>query len=212
MPEQTHGTRARHSNARQVFYIVFLFVAAIFVYAIAYKGVRFFRVPSGSMLPTLEPGDYIITMPQHEYHRGDIVVLRDPLEKSAFLVKRIVAVAGDTADIGLGRLSIDGHYASEPYIREPMNYALAPMTIPADSVLVLGDNRNESDDASRWLIDPDTGKAMDATNTQSDMIDGRRWTRAVPTSTIIGKVRCRYLPVARFGPVASFPLTNSEGE
>jgi signal peptidase I len=212
--EKNEPPRARRgpSPLRRAFYIAFLVFALVFLYLLWYRGLTFFRVPSESMVPTLAPGDYIYTLPEKVYRRGDIVVLRDPLMKDGYLVKRIVAVPGDTVEINLGYLSINGKYASEPYIREPMNYALEKLTVPEGEILVLGDNRNESDDASRWLIDPDTGKAIDAPNAQTDVVDGKRWKRTVPLSTVVGRVRYRYLPFDRMGPIASFPLTNSAGQ
>ena len=101
---------------RQAFYIVFIAFAAVFVYALLIKGMMFFRVPSQSMEPTLTPGDFIVTMPQQDYQRGDIVVLKDPLHKDEYIVKRIAAVGGDTVETGLGYLAINGRYASAPYL------------------------------------------------------------------------------------------------
>lgn len=202
----------RLSRTRRALYIAFIAVAAVFVFAYGIEGLRFFRVPSGSMLPVLSPGDFIAAVPRPAYHRGDIVVLKDPLTKGDFLVKRIAAVAGDTVEAGLGYLSVKGKYASEPYLREPMNYLLGPLTVPDGEVLVLGDNRNESDDASRWLIDPDTGDAIDASNAQSDIVNGKPWKRTVPVSTIVGEVVYRYLPFGKIGPIRGYPLTNSAGE
>ena len=197
---------------RQAFYIVFIAFAAVFVYALLFKGMMFFRVPSQSMEPTLAPGDFIVTIPAQEYHRGDIVVLTDPLHKGEFIVKRIAAVGGDKVETGLGYLAINGKYASEPYLREPMGYVLDPISVPSGEILVLGDNRNESDDASRWLIDPQTGKAIDATDAYSDFVNGKRWKRTLPETEIVGKVSYRYLPFKRVGGIRSYPLTNSAGD
>ena len=203
----------RHiSPARRVVYIVFIIVAAVLAYGMGILGMTPFRVPTKSMIDALQPNDYIVAKPQDTYQRGDIVVLHDPLMAGAYLAKRIVGVPGDTISVNYGYLSVNGAYASEPYIREPINYALETIEVPEGDVLVLGDNRNESDDASRWLINPDTGEAVDATNATSDIVGGERWKRTVPMDLIVGKVIFRYLPIARFGKVASFPLTNSEGD
>lgn len=218
MPEGTNETPQplapprRLHPVRRAFYIVFIAFAALFVYALLFKGMMFFRVPSQSMEPTLAPGDFIVTVPEQEYHRGDIVVLKDPLHKDEYIVKRIAAVAGDQVEAGLGYLAINGKYASEPYLREPVSYVLDPITVPSGEILVLGDNRNESDDASRWLIDPETGKAIDATNAYTDYVNGKRWKRTVPETDIVGKVTYRYLPFARIGDIMSYPLTNSAGD
>ena len=211
MPRPVAPPRRLHP-VRQAFYIAFISFAAVFVYALLFKGMMFFRVPSQSMEPTLIPGDFIVTMPEHDYRRGDIVVLKDPLHKDEYIVKRIAAIGGDKVETGLGYLTINGKYASEPYLREPISYVLDPITVPGGEVLVLGDNRNESDDASRWLIDPETGKAIDATDAYSDYVGGKRWKRTVPETEIVGKVAYRYLPFKRVGGITSYPLTNAAGD
>lgn len=203
---------ARLSRSRRVFYIIFIAFAFFFVYEFGYVGVRPFEVPSGSMIPTLLPGDFLFTVPQPQYHRGDIVVLKDPLTPGGYLVKRIVGIPGDTISAENGYLAIDGLYASEPYIREPMNYQMPPRKVPEGEVFVLGDNRNESDDASHWLIDPKTGRAIETDKPNVDTVDGERWKRTVPMDSIVGKVKYLYLPFSRMGPVHSYPLTNTAGE
>ncbi|HRI87054.1 MAG TPA: signal peptidase I [Candidatus Hydrogenedentes bacterium] len=212
-PERSTGpSRARIRPARKAFYVVVILVGIVVSYWMGIRGLAPFRVPSESMLNALQPNDFIFTLPQETYARGDIVVLHDPLLPGGFLVKRIVGLPGDKIDINYGYLSINNAYASEPYIREPMNYFLQGIEVPDGEMIVLGDNRNESEDASRWLIDPDTGEAIDATRVQSDIVDGKRWKRTVPMNSIIGKVVFRYLPFSRFGVVSSFPLKNSKGE
>ena len=212
-PVAVAGPRARRiSPVRQGFYIAFLIFAAVVLYGFAVKGLVPFRVPSNSMLPTLRPGDFIFAVPQKEYHRGDIVVLHDPLQPGGYLVKRLAGMPGDRIEIDYGYMAVNGKYASEPYLPEPINYALGEQDVAEGEVLVLGDNRNESDDASRWLIDPATGQAVDASNRSDDMVNGKKWKRTVPLSTIVGKVVYRYLPFDRMGFIESFPLTNSEGE
>ncbi len=171
-----------------------------------------FKVPSKSMEPTLLPGDFIFAIPQREYHRGDIVVLRDPTAPGSYIVKRLVGLPGDTISVDTGCLSINGKYASEPYIREPINYLLQPITVPQGEMLILGDNRNESEDASRWLIDPDTGKTVLSDTPGTRAPDGKEYKRTLPLKSIIGRVTYLYLPFSRMGIVKSYPLTNVDGE
>jgi signal peptidase I len=204
--------RKRHSRARLTFYIAFLVFAAVVLYLFVVVGVVPFKVPTGSMLPTLRPGDFLFCVPQPEYHRGDLVVLHDPILSGAYLVKRIVGMPGDTVAAENGYLAINEKYASEPYLREPMNYVMPPRLVPDGEIFVLGDNRNESDDASRWLIDPETGQGFETPKTDEDEIDGKVWKRTVPIDSIVGKVVYIYLPFDRMGPIRSYPLTNVDGE
>lgn len=160
---------------------VILLLSLVGAYYFVFRGVRFFLVPSGSMEPTLMRGDYIVTLREAAYQRGEIVVFLD-LVNNEYVVKRIAGVAGDAIGVQAGALFINGEYASEPYIAEPMRYVVdPPIIIEPDRVFVLGDNRNASDDSHVRL------------NTE-------------PAADIIGRVCFRYYPYSRFGPVRSYPL------
>jgi signal peptidase I len=199
-------------RVRLALYGAFLLLAVVLIYWFGVRGLIPFKVPSHSMAPALLPGDFIFAVPEKAYHRGEIVVLRDPLIPGGYLVKRVVGVAGDSIEVDNGYLSINGKYASEPYLPEPIEYVLPRETIPEGEVLVLGDNRNYSDDASRWLIDPQTGQARKAEGLSSNVVGGRTWKRSIPTSAIEGKARYIYLPFSRMGPIRPYPLTNVDGE
>ncbi len=102
------------SPGRYAAYIVILCVSVVLIYLFAGRGMRFFLVPSSSMEPTLLRRDYLVTLREGAYHRGDIVVIEDPEDKKGYLVKRIVATQGDTLAIDGGALFLNGKYASEP--------------------------------------------------------------------------------------------------
>ena len=163
-------------------YVVLLGLFLVLAYAFFFRGLHFFLVPSSSMEPTLLRRDYIVTLREPVYHRGDIVVLYDPEEPGSYLVKRIVALGGDQVQVIAGALFLNGKYVSEPYVKEPMQYTIQrPVLVPEGHVYYLGDNRNESDDSS-------------LANT------------TVPQSDIIGRVRFLYYPLSRSGRVISYPL------
>jgi signal peptidase I len=126
-------------------------------------------VPSGSMLPTIRPGDRLfVEKVTHHFagvHPGDIVVF-DPPEAANFeddLIKRLIAVAGDSVEVKNGTLYVNDHPVDEPYVEDPMNYEMAKQTVPDGKIFVLGDNRNSSLDSHRWGfadLDSVQGKAM----------------------------------------------------
>lgn len=165
----------------QIFLVIFLLLVAYFF---GLRGMRFFRVPSESMLPTLHPTDQLVTLKEKTYRRGDIVVMRDT-EDGGYFVKRIAGKAGDELLVQGGALYINGGYASEPYVMEPMRYAFRePTRVPEGRVFVLGDNRNNSDDSSIDL-------------------------KSFPEEDIVGRVCYIYFPYSRFGGVPSYPLAPS---
>ncbi len=179
---------AEPSHLRRLFFgrrageLIVLVAVWVLFYLFVVRGMSFFLVPSRSMEPNLLVGDQLVTLSQRTYERGDIVVLHDPKEKGAHIVKRIVGLAGDHVGVGGGALFINGGYVSEPYIAEPMKYAIVPeVVVPEGHIFFLGDNRNDSDDSH---------------------IDGT----TVPVSEIVGKVRCIYYPYSRTGWVRSHPV------
>jgi signal peptidase I len=83
----------------------------------------------------------------HSPHRGDIVVLRMPERGPELLIKRVVALPGETIEIQEGNVYIDGAPLDEPYLSQRTNGAHAPLTIPEGYVFVMGDNRRASNDS-----------------------------------------------------------------
>ena len=92
-----------------------------------------------------------------------MVVLRYPLDPSRDYIKRIVAVEGDTVELRLGRLYVNGILQEEPYVLYPGLYNMASLVVPENTVFVMGDHRTDSED-SRFFgpVDVDLlkGKAI----------------------------------------------------
>ncbi|MBD2234746.1 signal peptidase I [Phormidium tenue] len=113
-------------------------------------------IPSGSMLPTLEINDrLIIDKVSYDFgdpQRGDIVVFRPPdaLGQNEAFIKRLIGLPGDVIEVKNGQLYINGEPQAEPYIAAKPDYQYGPVTVPDDSYLVLGDNRNKSFDSHFW--------------------------------------------------------------
>lgn len=130
--------------------VAILLMTSPFYYMLFFKGLTFYEVPTSSMVPTLEPGDRFAAIVPTEYRRGDVVVVEDPADPAAFLVKRLVALPGDEVEIANNKLWVNGEPINEPYIRERMEYSFGPMTLAEGEVFLLGDNRNESEDSRAW--------------------------------------------------------------
>lgn len=118
-----------------------------------------FYIPSGSMEPTLLPGDYILVnrfvYDLHPPQRGDIVVFRYPKDEHWDFVKRVIGLPGDVVAEQDSRFQINGRPLREPYVEHTENglapgMDMAPLRIPKDQFFVLGDNRDASLDSRYW--------------------------------------------------------------
>ena len=118
-------------------------------------GVRLIGVDGHSMVPTLQHGDRLRdrdSMFYDDYQYGDIVILTKETFLSAPIVKRVIAVGGQTVDIDFesGSVYVDGKLLNEPYINEltfQEEGVEFPVVVPEGSIFVMGDNRNHSDDS-----------------------------------------------------------------
>jgi signal peptidase I len=135
---------------RLVIGLPLLIVLLITIALIGTGRLSFYEVPTESMIPTLLPGDRILARHAGEYHRGDVVVIPDPSYPGDFLVKRLVALPGDTVEIYNGQLHVNGVSVTEPYIRDRIEYGFGPHVVAPNAGFLLGDNRNESEDSARW--------------------------------------------------------------
>jgi len=92
-------------------------------------------------------------LPERTIHRTDIVAFWSPETPDLRLVKRVIALPGETFEVREGDIYINGEKLKEPYVvhslqplfRQLQN--IAPVTIPADSFFMMGDNRDNSRDS-----------------------------------------------------------------
>ena len=140
--------------------IVSALLICILVFVFAARGIG---VLGTSMVPTLRGGELadgaaiggdrlLVSKLFYEPKQGDIVVLRKPSFKDEPIVKRVIAVGGQTIDIDFdaGIVYVDGEPLKEDYVNEPTHRRIdfeGPVTVPEGYVFVMGDNRNASTDS-----------------------------------------------------------------
>lgn len=134
-------------------------VAVVLVFTFA---VRLIGVEGRSMLPSLQDGDRLavaVGALAGEYRQGDIVVLRKESFLPQPIVKRVIALEGQTVDIEFetGSVFVDGTLLNESYINELTfreEGTAFPLTVPEGALFVMGDNRNHSDDSRNAALGP----------------------------------------------------------
>ena len=160
-PAQVEKKSSGLHGLADIFQTVLLALVFYFLIDLAFARVR---VENISMQPTLEEGEYLIVNKLAyrfgEMHTGDVVVFHYTVSED--YVKRLIGLPGDHIEIYDGKVFVNGIALDEPYISAPPHYTGA-WDVPAQSVFVLGDNRNQSSDSHRWgflAADQIVGKAL----------------------------------------------------
>ena len=127
-----------------------------------------FWIPSSSMVPTLGVYDRVLVQKAfftwHDVHQGDIVVFsHPPLDdcpgpENGDLVKRVIALPGQTIYSSGNNIYVNGHLLAEPYLPryDPLGPAIPnasrqhPYRVPPGEFYLLGDNRAISCDSRYW--------------------------------------------------------------
>ncbi|KGK83926.1 signal peptidase [Desulfosporosinus sp. HMP52] len=128
------------------------------------------KIPTGSMLPTIQLEDRVIVDKfffkrfDHINH-GDIIVFHPPPSAHATddYIKRVVGLAGDKVEIRSKKTYVNDQRLEESYVVDNANSDFGPIVVPNDSVFVMGDNRNNSADSREWgflPVDNITGRTL----------------------------------------------------
>lgn len=157
-------------NLEAVFIAILL---ALFIRAFI---VQAFKIPSGSMKPTLQIGDHILVnkftygidlpfsditlVSLGEPERGDIIVFEYPVEPDKDFIKRVVGLPGDEVEIRNKVVYVNGEPIEQGYTQYTEDHFIpgeagprdnyGPETVPENEFFVLGDNRDNSYDSRFW--------------------------------------------------------------
>ncbi|NTU46690.1 signal peptidase I [Candidatus Roizmanbacteria bacterium] len=144
------------------------------------------QVKGASMEPSFHSGDFIftskVTYKLRTPHRGDVVVFQAPSNHDIEYIKRIIGLPGDTIMVKEGTVYVNGSALKENYIAAATSVweggflkEAQPITVPADELFVMGDNRPHSSDSREF--------------------------GPIPISTVIGQVFFRYYPANQMGTI-----------
>ena len=120
--------------------------------AAAMRGViRRFAIREASMVPALEPGDWVIARRRiGAIDRGTIVIFDDPTGSGMHLVKRVIGLSGERIGIEGGRVTINGALLADRWANGA-SHPDGAWDVPDDHVWLIGDNRAASASDSRVL-------------------------------------------------------------
>ena len=151
-------------------------IAVLIAFFIRTFIIQAFKIPSGSMKPTLQIGDHILVtkfiygvkipiirktlVSIGEPKRGDMVVFIYPEDRSKDFVKRVIGIGGDNIEIRNKKIYLNGLPYNDNYgvytddmiipgAAQPRDN-FGPVTVPPGSVFVMGDNRDQSYDSRFW--------------------------------------------------------------
>lgn len=151
--------------------ILIALVLAIFIRTFV---VQAFKIPSGSMIPTLLIGDHIlvskfvygiknpftgkVVIPVQDPARNDVIVFKYPLNRSQDFIKRVIGLPGDSVQIIDKKVFVNGNpladdkgeFSDNSVLSEGPRDNFGPITVPPQSLFVMGDNRDNSHDSRFW--------------------------------------------------------------
>lgn len=168
VPQKRKSTLREYAEAIIIALILALFIRTFIVQA--------FKIPSGSMLPTLKIGDHLLVnkfiygvklpftgkviIPIEEPHTNDIIVFKFPQDPKLDYIKRVIGVPGDTIESRNKTLYINGKRFEDKHGVHMTKIIMAaaagprdnfgPITVPKGKVFVMGDNRDNSYDSRFW--------------------------------------------------------------
>ena len=157
-------------------YIEAILLAIVIAFFIRTFVIQAYKIPSGSMKPTLQIGDHILVskfnygvklpllrstlIPIGTPKRGDILVFIYPEDRSKDFIKRLIGLPGDTIEIRNKKILLNGVPLNDTHgvyvdnliipgsVQPRDNFG--PVTVPEESIFVMGDNRDESYDSRFW--------------------------------------------------------------
>lgn len=164
-----------------------LLIAVVLALLIRTFIVQAFKIPSGSMQPTLIPGDRILVnrfiYRFKEPQRGDVIVFKYPKNMKKDFIKRLVASGGEDVEIAGGNILINGDVVTDPPIFKKRHYYNRgsyggqgqTVKVPEGYFYVVGDNSGSSRDSRYWGF--------------------------VPQKNLLGKAFAIYWPLRRLGGI-----------
>lgn len=164
--------------------ILITVILAVGIFLLLQATVQSSVVVGHSMEPNFQQGQRLIANKViykfYEPERGDVIIFHPPTNHQVDYIKRIIALPGDTVEIKMETVYVNGSPLDESYIKDPPSYTFSQCEVPEEHYFVLGDNRNKSNDSHNgWML---------------------------PHQNIIGKVWLSIWPPSEWGVIPDYSL------
>lgn len=183
LPHPGRATVRRRRRRRKLLeWPILVVVSLVSAFLIRTFVLQSYYIPSASMRDTLVEGDHVVvnklSYQLHGIGRGDVVVFSRPPNlriEDDDLIKRVIGLPGETVEAHDAKVYVDGRALTEPYVRSECDGTedFLAVTVPADDIFVMGDNRCDSKDSRSF--------------------------GPISTDLVVGRAFLRYWPVGRFG-------------
>jgi signal peptidase I len=145
------------------------------------------------LLPGQEELPARIIYPFHQPQRGDIVVFEFPRDVSKDYIKRVIGIPGDRVAVRDGTVYVNDQPLDEPYLQGATTFCIAgspcydsEVTVPPNSIFVMGDNRANSSDSREW--------------------------NELPLDRVVGQAWVIYYPITDWGLVPHYEYASAAGQ
>lgn len=152
--EQTQSAERRKSRLSFWIWTSVLVVITATIILLNKYVFMYTKVIGGSMENTLHSGDTLMANRYKDYEVGSIVIIKDVNGEDKLIIKRVIAIEGDTVEIKDNAVYVNGEKLSEPYVKgktEPKDWFTwtdkKAYTLKENEVFYLGDNRDVSADS-----------------------------------------------------------------
>lgn len=184
IPEETPSGPKRSPVLTFALEVIQTLLMALVLYFLIDTVLGRVRVENISMLPTLQPGEFILVNKLAyrlgDFHRGDVVIFHHSVTED--YIKRVIGLPGDHVRVQGGLVYINEQPLKETYIAASPNYT-GSWVVPSDELFVLGDNRNQSSDSHSWGF--------------------------VPSNTVVGRALVVYWPLESFKILNMIPIVQA---